>query len=446
MKRSAENVRSGVASHHSVRFDRCLSRIWNVAPRLRGTALCCAVLANCSVRGADEFLDRVEEALTFSSMTTNVRARLSGAVELEGYDFQQPAPALIRSTGDQLFTPRLVVFIDAQLGARVYVFVQTRIDRGFDPGIADVRARLDEYAVRFTPWRDGRFNVQVGKFATVVGNWAARHGGWNNPFISAPLPYEYLTGIWDTEAVRTSSMLLQWSHVRAGLPASVAANEKLMRVPIIWGPSYATGVAVSGDVGRFRYAAEAKLGSLSSRPEAWQRGREQRRHPTVSTRLGYRPNQMFNFGVSASSGSYLREFSQRSVPARRGRGDYRQLVLAQDTSFAWHHWQLWTEIYASRFEIPNVGNADTLAYYTEAKYKFTPRFSGAVRWNQQLFGTIVDRGVQTRWGNGAWRIDVAPGFRFTSHTQLKFEYSLQHGDSRTRDYTRLMAVQLTVRF
>ena len=97
-------------------------------------------------------------------------------------------------------------------------------------------------------------------------------------------------------------------------------------------------------------------------------------------------------------------------------------------------------------EIPTVGNADTLAYYAEAKYKFTPRFSGAVRWNQQLFGPIIDRGVSTRWGNDAWRIDVAPGFRFTPHTQLKFEYSLQNGDSRTRDYTRLMAVQLTVRF
>ena len=33
-------------------------------------------------------------------------------------------------------------------------------------------------------------------------------------------------------------------------------------------------------------------------------GREQRHHPTFGARLGYRPNQMWDVGVSASSGSY----------------------------------------------------------------------------------------------------------------------------------------------
>ena len=33
-------------------------------------------------------------------------------------------------------------------------------------------------------------NVQAGKFATVVGNWIERYDSWNNPFITAPLPYE----------------------------------------------------------------------------------------------------------------------------------------------------------------------------------------------------------------------------------------------------------------
>ena len=53
---------------------------------------------------------------------------------------------------------------------------QARADRRFDPADRHVEARLDEYAVRFTPWRDSRLNLQVGKFATVVGSWALRHG------------------------------------------------------------------------------------------------------------------------------------------------------------------------------------------------------------------------------------------------------------------------------
>jgi hypothetical protein len=397
--------------------------------------------------GAAEFFDRVEDALTFSTADTRVRARLSGAIDLEGYSTQLPAPGVIYTDKSELFAPRLNMFLDAQLGSAVYMFVQARADRGFDPSYeGGTQVRLDEYALRFSPMRDGYLNVQLGKFATIVGNWAGRHASWANPFITAPLPYENLTGIWDVEAIRSSNVLLQWSHVRPGLPASITEIEKSLRVPIVWGPSYATGVAVSGDIGKFRYAAELKLGSLSSRPEAWQHAFEQRHHPSVSVRLGYRPSPMWNLGVSASRGNYLREMADRSLPTGRGRGGYEQLVVAHDVTFAWHHWQIWGEVYAARFEIPNVAHADTLAYYVEAKYKFTPQLFGAVRWNEQLYATIPDRGRFTRWGRNVSQIDVAPGYRFTPHTQLKIQYSLQQGDSETRDYTRTLAAQLTVRF
>lgn len=412
-------------------------------PLRLGLGLLASVVA---LRGGDTFFDRLEETLTFSAADSRVRARVSGTMELEGYDTQLPAPGVIDARRERLFTPRLSVFVDAQFGPRLYAFVQVRADRGFDPRSADGEVRLDEYALRYTPWRSGRLNVQLGKFATVVGNWANRHGGWVNPFITAPLPYENLTGVWDTEAVRFSNVLLQWSHVRPGLSPAVTAEEKSLRVPIVWGPAYTTGAAVSGDIGRLRYAFEAKLGSLSSRPEAWQHAREQRHHPTVGARIGYRPNPMWDVGFSASAGSYLREFAAPSVAARHGRGDYRQAVLAHDVAFAWHHLQLWGEIYASRFEIPNVGDADTIAYYVETKYKFTPRFFAALRWNQQVFDRIPDRLGPTKWGHDVWRIDFAPGFRFTPHTQLKFQYSLQRGDSGSRDFTRLLAAQFTLRF
>jgi hypothetical protein len=43
-------------------------------------------------------------------------------------------------------------------------------------------------------------------------------------------------------------------------------------------------------------------------------------------------------------------------------------------------------------------------------------------------------------------VDVAPGYRFSPHTQLKLQYGLQHGDSGRRDTTRTLATQFTVRF
>ena len=94
-----------------------------------------------------------------------------------------------------------------------------------------------------------------------------------------------------------------------------------------------------------------------------------------------------------------------------------------------------------------MGRAGTVAYYFETKYKFTPQFSGAVRWNQQLYGDIPDGvGGSVQWGRNAWRIDVAPAYRFTPHTELKLQYSLQSGAIGPQDRSRMLAAQFVLRF
>src|SRR6476659_7832125 len=182
---------------------------------------------------AQDFLDRVDEALTFTGFNNNVRARVSGTLDLEGYAFSGSAPGLILTTSDALFNPRLSLFVDAQLGGAVYVFTQTRVDRGFDPSDHGAQLRLDEYAVRVTPWQDGRFNLQAGQFSTVVGTWVGRHLSWDNPFINAPLPYENPLAIEDKFAP-------YYRYLTVGNGAN-----KYEYNPVIWGPSYATGVSIA---------------------------------------------------------------------------------------------------------------------------------------------------------------------------------------------------------
>jgi hypothetical protein len=398
-----------------------------------------------TLNAADEFFDRLEESLSVSAFDATVRARLSGTLDVEGYRFQAPAPALLDVRGTGWFSPRLAAFLDAQIGPHLYAFAQTRVDRGFDPANSALRARVDEYALRFTPWVSTALHFQIGKFATIVGNWVSRHDSWTNPFITAPLPYENLTGIWDSDVVRSPNQLLQWSHVRTGLPAAVTAIEKGLRIPILWGPSYALGAAAFGSLGKFSYAVEVKNAALSSRPDEWNDNSAARwAHPTVNARLGFRPNEMWSVGWSASSGAYLRPRAV-AVPGF-GLGDYRLTVIASDVGFAWHHWQLWSEVFASRFAIPSLGDADSVAYYAEAKYKITPQLSGAVRWNQHLFASFPERGTRVNWGRDLWRLDLAPSYRFTPHTQLKLQYSIEHEAGGPRDYAHEVALQFTLRF
>ena len=135
-----------------------------------------------------------------------------------------------------------------------------------------------------------------------------------------------------------------------------------------------------------------------------------------------------------------------TLPPGRDIGDYRELVLAQDISFAWHHLQLWAEFYETRFEVPRIGNADTFAYYLEAKYKITPQLFGALRWNQQLFGTVReeegarDSGATTPGASDA----CARLSRFTNYLQGKVQYSFTDGEYQ--DGNNLIAIQMTLKF
>jgi hypothetical protein len=134
-------------------------------------------------------------------------------------------------------------------------------------------------------------------------------------------------------------------------------------------------------------------------------------------------------------------------PAGKGIGDFRHMTVGTDASFAWRHLQLWGEVFASRFEVPNVGDAETLAYYIEAKYKITAELFAALRWNQQFFGDVRDAlGQKTPWDRDAWRVDVALGCRLNRHWQGKIQYSYNHHDSVLQQGEQLVAAQVTLKF
>ncbi len=397
--------------------------------------------------GQDDPFDRLDQALSFGGWNDALRMRLSGTLDLEGYSLTEPEQGLVFEDQHTFLNPRLSLFLDAQVGPHVYAFAQLRADNGFDPGESGRLVRLDEYVLRLTPFDDGRLNLQVGKFATVVGNWTIRHGSWDNPFITAPLPYENLTGIWDTDGARSVPQLMAWAGVLFKPDTAGAFLDQYRNIPIIWGPSYASGASVFGQVGAFDYAFEVKNTSLSSRPETWAPSGTQWQNPTFSGRLGYVPNEMWSIGFSASAGPYLQPEAQATLPAGLGLDRFVEVVLAQDASFAWHHVQVWAEAYEARFEIPGVGNADTQAYYVEAKYKFTPQLFGALRWNQQFFSPMaLPGGGSAAWSRNVTRVDAGPGFRFTPHTQLKLQCSLEHQDADIGAWSQLVAVQFTTRF
>ncbi len=392
-------------------------------------------------------LDRLDDSLYLQSHGGWFRSDLSVLLDLEGYYIDQRPPGLLFGDDEDFFNPRLSLYLDTRLGPHFYSLVQARFDRGFDPRATVRDARADEYLLRYTPLDTPAINLQVGKFATVVGNWVPRHDSWNNPFITAPVPYENVVIITDAKVAPGPGPFL----ARRTKP-----DDKFAWLPVIWGPSYAAGASVFGRLEKLDYALEVKNASLSSRPAVWDPTELGWENPTVSGRLGVRPTAAWNAGASFSVGPYLLPAARKGIAAGaavdpheavKDIDDFNQIPLGGDVSYAWRHWQFWAEVFASRFEVPFVGDADTLAYYLEAKYKITSGLFAALRWNQQFFGDVPDgRGGKTWWDRDLWRIDTALGYRFNRHLQSKLQYSLSHQRGDLQQGEQLVAAQVTVKF
>ena len=368
-----------------------------------------------------------------------VQVGLSGRMDLETYASDGAPPGLLFSDDGLFFNPRLSLFADVHFGSHWYAHVQARVDRGFDPGsVAGGQGRLDEYLLRWTPLDEPVVNLQFGKFATAFGNWVPRHLAWDNPFVTAPLPYENMVIVGDQGAPPGAAGFVGRRN---------RTDLKRSWMPVVWGPSYATGASIFGRVERFDYVFEIKNASLSSRPASWDLDEVNFGAPTFTGRLGFRPDAAWNLGVSGSTGSFIVGDPLGQLPVGDGREDYRQSTLGLDVSYAHGHLQLWSEVIASRFHVPNVGHADTVSYFVEAKYKVTESLFAALRWNQQFFDSIsTGAGGRSAWDSQMSRVDLGLGYRLNRHLQFKLQYSFGRENKPGANAENLLATQVTWRF
>lgn len=374
-------------------------------------------------------MDQVDDALTLVSSDEAWKMDLSFLADAELFVPESAAQGTLGFIDDDaFFQPRFSAFLDASYEERWKAHALLRIDRGFDPGSApDGEVRLDEYYLHWHVLEDDRIALRAGRFATSFGAWTGRHLSWDNPFVTSPLAYGDTLPLTDHQPPPTRAA---FAGRRDGIDTPATW------VPIVWGPSYATGASISGRVGDIDYALELKNAALSSRPEEWdaiQRG-DFRTPANVTARLAWHPAPEWTLGGSFSHGPWMIA------------EDADQTTYGLDAAYARGHLQVWAELLHARFEVPGVGDVHTTSAFIETKYKLSPRFWIAARWNQAWNGDIPGLVDALSYDRDLWRADLALGIRLSRHAQLKLQYSIGDKTGNDPEGDHLLAAQATIRF
>jgi len=379
--------------------------------------------------GPLEVIEKLGEMpLSWSSKNGWVQFQYTGTFEFEGYIVDSRPPGLIVGK-NSFFYYKDTNLLRLSLGEHLFFFTNFQDDRGFDPDDRSVRSDFQEYFVRCTPFDEPWVNIQVGKFATPVGNFVPRHATFQNPLVRDPLPYDFMTVLGDGPPSPSAEVLLG----RRNIP-----DRKQRWVPMIWGPVYHTGAEVFGTVNKFEYAFCVANAALSTRPNQWDLDGSNDEKYNYSGRVGYEPVIGLKLGASYAVGPYLK---------RPRLYDYDQETFGFDAAYSIGRWQFWGEFFSTCWEAPNI-NDDLRAYsyYLESRYKFTPGFYGSLRWGQIFFNRIDNgAGGQTRWDRDAWRIEAGLGYYFVKNLVGKVQYERNHQNGRIQQGENLVSMQLALK-
>jgi adenylate cyclase len=366
----------------------------------------------------------------------------SGRLEVTSY---VPAeyPSWLVPTTRSFVAPRLSLFADVFMGAHLYAFAEGRADRGEEPAPRGAQARLEQAFVRWTPWKGKDAGLQAGKFASPFGAYPQRHHTPADPFIRPPLPYEYRTVICAGIAPGSAKGFLTWRD----LPAIF----RPIGSPVVWGVPYQAGVMAMGSLRGVSGRLAVMNSAPSSPPPSWNPDPDAHQHPSLVAALGVQVAPELRVGVSYDRGPYLRAKIAGPVAEPDPAGKYDQEIWGFDAALARGPVQAHAEVFADRWEVPNVKDYPRdYSYYLESRVQLGARTYAAARYAAIRFNEISD-GSPTAAGQIPWdyddeRVELAGGFHTGRSTELRAEYLINVGGQPHVGSANLFSIQWSYDF
>jgi class 3 adenylate cyclase len=382
------------------------------------------------------------DGIHIASRGGSAQLTLSARLDLEGYVPQDEPTWLIAET-EPFASGRASLFTDVFLGDRLYGLIELRADRGHAPADAQLTARVEQAFVRLRPLVNAAATLQVGRFASPFGAYAARHHGPSDPLIRPPLPYDQRTLVTPRVAPGGLSGFLAWKDS--------AVVRRVQGAPVVWDVPYPWGALATFALGGFG-ARAAVLGSApSSAPESWLLSTRRFRRPSLMAGVAWRVVPDLTLGSSWSRGPYLEPLRGGSLPDGAALTDFVQQTFAFDAAFARGSTAIHAELFLNRWEVPNLTEdpLDT-SFYIETATRlgaglFVSARYGAIRYNRMGTGTSGARAGE-RWDLNQQRLQIGGGYSLSRHTEVRVEYLINRtaGGDDPRD--NLLSARLRLAF
>jgi hypothetical protein len=317
-----------------------------------------------------------------------------------------------------LRTARLRFFSEWRVRAGLSVLGELRAEDG-------PRVEAAALFLRWRPWADREFDVQVGRIPPVVGLFTRQAYGRNNLVIGVPLAYQYLTSLRPDALPATVEDLLRMRG--RGWQPSFPIGSKTVGtgIPIISAARWDTGVQA-------RWSREwlEVMGAWSRGSPAVPVIRETNGGSTWSGRAIVRLPVGLTLGASGARGQWVERSALDLVPEIHRRRS-TQALAGVDAELGLGSWLLRGEILRVTFDVPVAppfdGRLPLWSSYGEARYRFHPRWQVAARAGRLDFGRVLPTpatGSLTPWDASVSRLEGTIGFR--AHRQVDIRAGWQH--------------------
>jgi class 3 adenylate cyclase len=371
--------------------------------------------------------------LRYRSPSGSVELQLSGRLDLETY-LPGDEPSWIVPSTDPFFAARARTFADLFVGDRLRATVELRVDRGEEPAAGDYEARIDQAYASARPFAGADLLVQVGKFASPFGGYAARHHTTRDPFVRPPLAYDWRTTIPTRQAP-------------ADLAEMVALRSPVNRTrargaPIVWGVPYQWGAQVLANLAGFSLRGATVTSAPAGAPRTWELDADAGLGSAWVVGIARQLGASLQVDLSWSRGPYLTE-DVSGIPAGRAFDDYRQTILGVEAIYARGPFVLRGELFDDTWEVPNLDrDLGDLSWYVEGQWDVRAGLFAAARYGSTSFESVPGSGDEG-WDWDVRRIELAAGYRVARNLGIQAEVAFNRTPGAARDPSDdLAAIQL----